>query len=262
VANTVFANGSGLFHKGSGGSGKAFPDVCLSPPPAPTGPVPVPYPNSISASDLADGSKTVKIQGEPTGLEDASNISTSSGDEGGNQGGNIITHKTKGKGYFMLWSFDVKIEGKGADLDGDPIGQNCASTPVAAATIKAKVNRIFGKVKDCPRPYNRNTDRGGSPTDDQTASVNAPPLGTAVPPRNRCPCGSTTPPMTADHKPQIVTIYYGGGCHDLVAMRQRIRRNSAVIAQCANCLTGDGGPAGTFSRLMKGLYQAAKVPGF
>src|SRR5664279_2266647 len=97
---TVFANGNGLFHKGSGGKGVAQPDVCLSPPPPPAGPVPVPYVNSLSASDLADGSKTVKIQGEPTALEDQSNIATSTGDEGGTQGGNVVTHKTKGKGYF------------------------------------------------------------------------------------------------------------------------------------------------------------------
>ena len=71
---TVFANGQGFFHKGSGGSGKAFPDVCLSPPPPPAGPLPIPYPNNLTASDLADGSKTVKIDGEPTALEDASYV--------------------------------------------------------------------------------------------------------------------------------------------------------------------------------------------
>ena len=66
---TVFANDDGFFHKGSGGSSKAYPDVCLSPPPPPTGPVPVPYPNRLSASDLTDGSRTVKIQGKETALE-------------------------------------------------------------------------------------------------------------------------------------------------------------------------------------------------
>src|SRR5687768_7007249 len=107
---TVFANSNGLFHKGSGGKGVAAADVCLSPPPPPAGPVPVPYVNSLSAADLADGSKTVKIQSEPTALEDQSNISTSTGNEAGTQGGSVITHKTKGKGYFTTWSHDVKIE--------------------------------------------------------------------------------------------------------------------------------------------------------
>src|SRR5437868_2419334 len=108
---TVFANSNGLFHKGSGGSGVAFPDVCLSPPPPPAGPVPIPYPNNISAGDLTDGSTTVKADGEPTALKDQSKLSTSTGDEGGTQGGGVITHKTKGKAVATFWSLDVKIEG-------------------------------------------------------------------------------------------------------------------------------------------------------
>src|SRR5690242_9181728 len=109
MAITVFAGGMGLFHKDSGGHGEAFPDVCLSPPPPPTGPMPIPYPNNLKASDLTGGSSTVKVDGAETGLEDASSVSTSAGDEGGTQGGNVVTHKTKGKGYFMMWAFDVKI---------------------------------------------------------------------------------------------------------------------------------------------------------
>ena len=121
---TVFAEKMGLFHKGSGGQAIAPADVCLSPPPPPAGPVPVPYVNSLSAADLAKGSKSVKIDGEPTALEDASEVSTSTGDEGGTQGGNVVTHKTKGKAMFMLWSFTVKVEGKGVCRHGDPMGQN------------------------------------------------------------------------------------------------------------------------------------------
>lgn len=258
MGNTVFANGAGLFHSGSGGSGKAYPDVCLSPPPAPTGPVPIPYPNSLSASDLADGSSSVLIEGNPTALEDASSISTSTGDEAGNQGGNVVTHKKKGKGYFLLWSFDVQIEGKGVCRHGDPIGQNCGSKPVGAPTIKARVNQAYGRVKNCPRPYDRHKDRGSSPrspTPAQTLHVN-------TLPNNKCPCGSTKGPMTADHKPQIVTIYYNGGCNDLPKMEQRIKRNSAVQAQCPKCLVGDGGPAGHYSSMVNKLYKAAGAPGF
>src|SRR5260370_41706280 len=102
MSNSVYANGMGFFHKNSGGSGKAFPDVCLSPPPPPAGPPPIPYPNSLQAADLTKGSKTVKIQDSETALQDSSYISTSTGDEGGTQGGNVLTHKTKGKGLCML----------------------------------------------------------------------------------------------------------------------------------------------------------------
>src|SRR5262245_53094998 len=110
---TVFAEKMGFFHKGSSGKGIAPADVCLSPPPPPAGPIPVPYVNVLSAPDLSKGSKTVKIDGEETALEDSSEVSTSTGDEAGTQGGNVITHKTKGKGSFTLWSFVVKVEGKG-----------------------------------------------------------------------------------------------------------------------------------------------------
>jgi uncharacterized Zn-binding protein involved in type VI secretion len=127
VSVTVFAESMGFFHKGSGGKGVAPGDVCLSPPTPPAGPLPVPYVNLLSAGDLAKGSKTVKIQGEPTALENASEVSTSSGDEAGTQGGGVVTHKTKGKGSFTLWSFTVKVEGKGVGRHGDPMNQNTGS---------------------------------------------------------------------------------------------------------------------------------------
>lgn len=162
----------------------------------------------------------------------------------------------------MLWSLDVKIEGMGVCRHDDPIGQNCGSKPIGAPTIKARVNQTYGRVSDCPRPYNRHTDRGSprSPTPAQTKYVNTPPP--PLPRHDQCKCGSTAKPMTADHKPQIVVIYYNGGCHDLAKMGQRIRRKSAVQAQCATCLSGDGGPAGHFSSMINKLYQAAGVPGF
>jgi uncharacterized Zn-binding protein involved in type VI secretion len=146
MGSTVFAEGMGLFHKGSGGKGVAPADTCLTPPPPPGGPAPVPYVNNLSAADLAKGSKTVMIQGEPTALEDQSEIATSTGDEAGTQGGNVITHKTKGKGYFQLWSFAVKIEGKGVCRHGDPMGQNCASLPPGCVDASAVVNvmMLFG----------------------------------------------------------------------------------------------------------------------
>ena len=80
MSNSVYANAMGLFHKGSGGQGIAPGDVCLSPPPPPAGPVPVPYVNMLSASDLTKGSKSVKVQGNPTALEDTSEIASSTGD--------------------------------------------------------------------------------------------------------------------------------------------------------------------------------------
>ena len=185
---TVFANSNGLFHKGSGGEGIAFPDVCLSPPPPPTGPVPIPYPNKLGASDLTKGSVTVKIQGKPTGLKDKSEISTSTGDEAGTQGGNILTHKTKGKAVALFWSFDVKVEGKNVVRHSDPAGQNCATPPFGGLDTSLKVVRnavAEAKKPDekCKKKYSRKAAHG-SPTKAQKAAVNQ------RPPPPRCwECG-------------------------------------------------------------------------
>ncbi|MDI3337551.1 DUF4150 domain-containing protein [Defluviimonas aestuarii] len=163
MGNSVYAENMGFFHKASGGKGVAPGDVCLSPPPPPAGPVPVPYVNMLQASDLAQGSKTVKIMGTPTALENASHVSTSTGNEAGTQGGGVVTHKTKGKGSFKLWSFVVKAEGKGVCRHGDPMEQNTASPLPNTVDLSAMVD--FGKVvgkaamkADCPRDYDYSQD--------------------------------------------------------------------------------------------------------
>ncbi len=131
---TVFAEKMGFFHKGSDGKGIAPLDVCLSPPP---GPVPIPYTNVLFAKDLIKGSRTVRIDGEPTFLEDHSETSTSIGDEGGTLGGSVVTGVILGKGYFMVWSMTVQIEGLGVCRHGDMMGQNSASAPPSSIDAAA-----------------------------------------------------------------------------------------------------------------------------
>lgn len=268
---TVFANDSGLFHKGSGGSGKAFPDVCLSPPPPPTGPVPVPYPNSLMASDLAKGSKTVKIQGEPTALENKSNVKTSTGNEGGTQGGNVLTHKTKGKGYFMLWSFDVSIEGKGVCRDGDPMGQNCTSTPPGGLDAKAKVAATDALDPDepCDKPYSK-ADRYGSPNTAQKNAANKPnaicweckspsPTGWLHPPRKGPPktkgVNRANPKkrrFVADHQAPVLVNYYNGGCNKTKEEQEKIAKDpKKVKPHCSKCSNKQGGLMSGFSKKLK-----------
>lgn len=204
---TVSAEGMGLFHKGSGGKGIAPGDVCLSPPPPPAGPVPVPYVNVLSASDLTKGSSTVKIDGESTALEDSSEVATSTGDEAGTQGGNVITHKTKGKGFFQLWSFTVKVEGKGVCRHGDMMGQNGASAPPgcfdAAATVR--VMMLFGFDADKPCPPNSYKRPSGTPNDRQRQALGS--VTCWVP---GCSSAGTVP----DHQPPLKQAWYLGGCHN------------------------------------------------
>jgi uncharacterized Zn-binding protein involved in type VI secretion len=120
MPSTVFANNMGISHKGSGAKSIVFPDVCKTPTPA--GPVPIPYPNLAQSSDLAQGSTTVKLQGQMAAIKGCS-YAMSTGDEAGSVGG-VVSSKVKGKAEFVLYSFDVKIEGKNACRMGDLMTHN------------------------------------------------------------------------------------------------------------------------------------------
>lgn len=119
---TVFANSRSIVHKGDGQTNTAaIPDVCKTP--SPGGPVPIPYPNIAMTSDLAKGTKKVKIEGNPAANQ-GSNLSTSSGDEAGTAGGGIVSSKTKGKLTWGTCSSDVKFEGKGVARFSDVTQHN------------------------------------------------------------------------------------------------------------------------------------------
>jgi hypothetical protein len=117
---TVFANSRGVSHAGSGGQSPIFPDVCKTPTPA--GPVPIPYPNIGQASDTSSGPTTVTSDGQMPMTQDAK-YSTSSGDEAGSAMG-VISSKTKGVCEFMMYSFDIKFEGKNVCRLADPLFHN------------------------------------------------------------------------------------------------------------------------------------------
>jgi hypothetical protein len=107
----VFANGRSILHAGDGlKHTAAAPDVCKTP--SPGGPIPVPYVNVASNSDLAKGTTTVHIEGNSVALAN-SNLSTSMGDEPGTAGGGLVSSKNKGKLTWGSSSIDVKFEGKG-----------------------------------------------------------------------------------------------------------------------------------------------------
>ena len=123
----VFANGMEVACKS--GAAKvicAFPDVCLSPPTPPAGPVPLPYPVTSMDSDTADGSRTVKIRGAEVMLKSSSNYKKCMGDEAATKtlGMGVVTHCIGGKTYFAAWSSDVKIEGENADRNLDITNSN------------------------------------------------------------------------------------------------------------------------------------------
>jgi len=120
MGQTTFANGRGIVHKGSGGVSTVFPDVCKTP--TPGGPVPIPYPNTGKSSDTSGGPSTVTVDGQMPMVKGAK-YSTSTGDEAGSVGG-VVSGKTKGTCEFMMYSFDIKFEGKNACRLGDPLLHN------------------------------------------------------------------------------------------------------------------------------------------
>lgn len=121
MAQTTFANTLGIVHKGSGSMSIVFPDVCKTP--TPGGPVPIPYPNIGKAADTDKGPKSVTVDGEMPMVKGAI-YTVSSGDEAGTAGGGVVSGKTKGECEFMMYSFDVKFEGKNVCRLADPLFHN------------------------------------------------------------------------------------------------------------------------------------------
>lgn len=240
---SVYAEGMGFFHKGSGGSATAPGDVCLTPPPPPAGPLPVPYVNKLSAGDLSKGSRTVKIEGNPTALEDSSEVSTSTGNEAATQGGGVVTHKTKGKGHFTLWSFSVFAEGKGVDCHGHPMMQNTSCTPPNIVCVKSEVAQNlekhgFTEKYECT-PCEAAKYKHNRPTDDQKDKANkdGKAAGCWTP---NCPRGmvntwttrkgkkKTSKKWTADHQPpQAYVWHHLGGCKGACDKSSKVRKAAA-----------------------------------
>jgi hypothetical protein len=128
----VYANGNTIACKAADGkTAAAMPDVCLSPPSPPAGPVPIPYPNTGLASDTTEGSKTVQINGQEVMLKNQSYFKQSSGDEAATKslGMGVVTHQIQGKVNFINWSMDVKFEGQNVPRNLDLTGHNEASEP-------------------------------------------------------------------------------------------------------------------------------------
>jgi len=120
MGQTVFANSRGVAHKSSNGMSMVFPDVCKTP--TPGGPVPIPYPNIGKSSDTSSGPTSVKNDGVMPMTKDA-NYMMSTGDEAGSALG-VMSNKVKGKCEYMMYSFDVKYEGKNVCRLGDPLFHN------------------------------------------------------------------------------------------------------------------------------------------
>jgi uncharacterized Zn-binding protein involved in type VI secretion len=156
---SVAVNGLSVAHKGSNGLAMAtVPDVCKTP--SPGGPVPVPYPNIARSASLAKGTKKVKTDGKMTAIKGCK-FSRSNGDEAGTAGG-VVSNSNMKEAEFILFSFDVKLEGKNACRLTDKMTCNKKNTVCLAGEIQAPVlqglsNEDLQKVADqCNRKVNKN----------------------------------------------------------------------------------------------------------
>ncbi len=120
MAQTTFANSRGIVHRASGGMSAVFPDVCKTP--AAPSPVPIPYPNLGRSSDTSQGPPTVTADGQMP-MTKGAKYARSSGDEAGTLGG-VVSSVNMNECEFMMYSFDVKMEGKNACRLGDPLFHN------------------------------------------------------------------------------------------------------------------------------------------
>lgn len=87
-----------------------IPDVCKTPSPA--GPVPIPYPNIAQSITLSDGTTTVKGDKMMAAIK-GSKFTLSNGDNAGVAGG-VKSSTFMKEATWILYSFDVKLDGKNA----------------------------------------------------------------------------------------------------------------------------------------------------
>ena len=153
---SVKVNGKqfGLVHKGSMHLAKnTAPDVCKTP--SPGGPIPIPYPVIISmSSQLANGTTTVKADAGNMIAVKGCEYSMCTGDEPGTAGG-VVSNTFKKEAKFILFSFDVKMDGKNACRLGDKMTMNHQNTVCMGGTTPTSVRPAKYEVKiDCQKLKN------------------------------------------------------------------------------------------------------------
>ena len=141
--NNVLVNGLSAVTSGSSGILMTSPDVCKTT----CGPatVPIPYPNIAESKDLASGSTSVMIEGNPVCLE-SSTFAKSTGDESGDQKG-TVSNTIQDEAKPGLFSPTVFIEGKAIVRNTDIFTSNKMNTP-PAPVMQAQVGPGVGSSSE------------------------------------------------------------------------------------------------------------------
>ena len=114
----------------AGGTCFAVPDVCLVP--APSGPVPTPFPSTGQCTDAAGTVSAVLVENQEV-LVETSSIPRSSGDEPGT-GGGVISGTFQGVVKFRTASAKVYAKGKRVILFGAVTAHNGDNANMPAGT--------------------------------------------------------------------------------------------------------------------------------
>lgn len=135
---TIKVNGTNLslVHKFSTGISTAtIPDVCKTP--SPGGPVPIPYPNIAQSITLSNGTTTVKGD-KAMAANKGSKFALSNGDNAGVAGG-VKSSTFMKEATWILYSFDVKMDGKNAARFTDKMFHNAENTANLAGIFNPPV---------------------------------------------------------------------------------------------------------------------------
>src|SRR5215472_821096 len=243
MGDTVFAHGRSIACKVSSGKTiAAMPDVCLSPPTPPAGPVPIPYPNTAMASDTDNGSKTVQIGGDEVMLKDQSTFKKSMGDEAATKslGMGVVSHQIQGTVAFVGWSMDVKFEGANIPRHLDLTLHNGASapydTPPQVYTDTQSVSPPVEKPckSSCPQePTKAQYDkvRSKSPTPEIRKAIND------KVPKICAACGLSSPSLAADHivPLKIISQMRGFACLSEDNQKEVANTPSNFVGLCKSC---------------------------
>jgi hypothetical protein len=222
MGKQVYANGKEIVAKASDCKVvAAMPDVCMSPPSPPAGPLPVPYPDSSFAKDLKDGSKQVKIGSQPVALQDDSHYKSSPlGDEASTKsfGANILDHGNAGKTFNAAFSMDVSVEGKkvpramdlttsnhsGKQPSGGAMGPNIGGMATGAGGSEGSEEK---KCECCGGPLHSDAQSRAPMTSEQFYSPSYPP---PAPPPN------TAERHAINYVKNIIAMAKEDGCGNMV----------------------------------------------
>ncbi|PRP96569.1 hypothetical protein ENSA5_36450 [Enhygromyxa salina] len=156
---TVYANNREIAaKKSSNKSVVSMPDVCLSPPPPPVGPIPLPYPLTALSSDTNKGCKTVLILGKQVMRKNSSEYKKSTGDEPATKslGMGVVSHEITGPLKFSAYSTDVFAEGGNVCRLLDLTGANNNNTVNTTVSL-GKFLAVSAERTSCEALHQQNT---------------------------------------------------------------------------------------------------------